>query len=151
MVAKRSRNCIDDPRQVGVLFVIVGLVGFWLAYIFGVRYALPEQSTEISLIVNVLSYTAVLGVMLFMIGIGFWGLKNQRIFGVKDVPKIRKYTKRYAKTVNLALIICAAAVAALALFSGALPLLMIFFLIAVAAATMVIIATLMTRIEHKIA
>ena len=106
MVAKRVKNTVDEPKQVGVIFVFVSLIGFWLAY----NYLVLFFSSDPSVIFNLLFAAIEIG---FVTTAAIYGLIKKRIFGFKNTGKIKKNVSKYYLVVNVAMLISVLSVFAL--------------------------------------
>lgn len=108
MVAKRAKKPVDEPKQVGILFLFVSLACFWVTYVCSMNYFKIEPAPLVSLI-----FAAVeLG---FCLTAAIYGLTKKRIFGFKNTNKIAKYVKKYYIAVNISLLVAMTGI--LALFS----------------------------------
>lgn len=104
MVAKRAKKPIDEPKQVGLTFIMLGFAGICLAFICA-NFA-PLLTTVISLLF-------LLPCSLFFILIAIYGFKYQRIFGIKDTPKLHKIVQKFYKAINVLFIVISAAIISL--------------------------------------
>lgn len=109
MVAKRAKNPVDEPKQVGILFAYVSLIGFWLTYIFMTTFLSADPVPVISIIFIAIGAG-------FIITAAIYGLIKKRIFGLKNTTKVAKNVRKYYITVNVATLVMV--LAFLALFSN---------------------------------
>ena len=109
MVAKRAKNPVDEPKQVGMLFIYVSLVGFWLTYIFMTAFLSADPAPAISIIFMAISAG-------FVMTAAIYGLIRKRIFGIKNTVKVAKNVRKHYATVNVATLIMV--LAFLTLFSN---------------------------------
>lgn len=142
MVAKRKKKPVDEPRQVGVLFLFVSLACFWIIYANIMNYL----TLEIAPIVNLIFAAIEMG---FCITAAIYGLVNKRIFGFKNTDELKKYVRKYYTAVNIALLV--AMLSLLTIFSSLIsPASAIAYVLFIVTILSIILATvLMLKIERE--
>ena len=105
MVAKRKGYSVDEPREVGVLFIYLGILGLVLSvnvarHIWG--SAVPEIVSQI-ISYGCLTVGLIGPLILFLAGL--YNLKNHRIFSLKTAPKTRRSIKKYYPIVAISQIV----------------------------------------------
>ena len=149
MVAKNAKNTVDDPKQVGMLFTLIGIVGFWLTFVFLSQYFSPKPSEFLELISMIIGYVVVAIIFISVLSFIIYGFKNRRIFGFKNTLKIQKYTQKYYKIINTALLVTLFSSTAIFLFGKNLPFLLSLIIFIIDTASMLTAIILMIKIELK--
>lgn len=149
MVAKRAKNPIDEPKQVGVLFTIIGVAAFWLAMFFEIYSIDPQSNSIIDLTAWILKFGLLLVILGFVIYIVVYGFKKRRVFGLKNSPKIAKYTKKYYKIINWSILICMIAALVLFLLGDIMPWILIIITASIIMITIIVAVSLMIKLSQK--
>ena len=143
MIAKRARNTVDEPKQVGALFIFVSLIGFWIAYMFLMTFLSIEPISIVSIAFMAIEVS-------FVAATAIYGLINKRIFGFKKTPKVNKLVKKYYAAVNIAMLAVVASI--VMLFSNMVALnantIVFVILISVIFLGVLVAIPLMAKIEH---
>lgn len=145
MVAKRSKYPVDEPRQVGVLFLMLSFVAFWFTVVAGFNELIPNFDIAIA------NYILMIALSIFVVSIVCYGLKKHRIFGVKNTANVAKYVKKYYVIVNLTFLLCLIDGLAMNFFCAYLPFFMTIVFTLIMMVGLAVIATMMTYIECKAA
>lgn len=112
MVAKNAKFPIDEPREVGVVFLCLGIFGLfplcflipitWVVAWYGSSPTPPLPDYPILNLISMLVFSLPFFVLLFFF---IKSLKNERIFGVKSDNILRPLIKRYYCITDLGFII----------------------------------------------
>ena len=106
MVAKNRKYAVDEPREVGVLFTLIGLYGITIAIsIISSNPDWQAASPIFEVITSICGIVCVATGPLFMFAIGIYELIKQRIFGVKTTPKTKSKIKKFYRPVALCKIV----------------------------------------------
>lgn len=102
MVAKRAKHAIDEPREAGLAFLVLGLnLLFYLApFILG-NTLTPYD--DLGLFMNkfaILSSSALAIInTAFFATVALYGFRTRRIFAIKDAKNTKLPVQKFAKTV----------------------------------------------------
>ena len=102
-LAKAAKGvAVDEPRQVGVMLVMLSLMGFFMTYVLASSAIAGEVISND--IVRLLGYF-VGGVEIAFCAIAaIYGIKNKRIFGLKNTGKMKEVVAKCSIPFGVALI-----------------------------------------------
>ena len=121
MVARLAVNPVDEPREVGMLFLAISFLTLWLTYLFAMMYFFPSLPPIVSSITDVFGTLVVILLPLAAIIAASLGIMRRRIFGIKPLPKIRPLIKKYYLLTNISTIILSVTLCVLFIFGGSFP------------------------------
>ena len=101
MVAKNRAYPVDEPREVGVLFSYIGILGI----VMMLNLLFHSESVEIpyeavKIIEKISVGTGLFGTFLLII-IGTYDLIKKRVFSIKTTPKTKRAIKKYYIPIGL--------------------------------------------------
>ena len=103
MVAKNTKNPIDEPREVGVIFAIIGMLGLSLAVILFTNNPVLVLPHFFQKLAAGFMTSATAATFVTMFACSLVGLKKHRIFSVKSTKSIDKIVKKFYIPANLGL------------------------------------------------
>ena len=135
MVARYAKSPIDEPREVGVIFLLISALALWITILTAAMFFFPDPTALFYLsgmLFELLGSTILGSIAIALICIGTIGIKNHRIFGLKNLPKVKKLTQKYYLLTDISLIATTALVALAFIFGSSLsmPVIIIFAILA---------------------
>ena len=101
MVAKNRAYPVDEPREVGILFLYIGILGIVLM----LNLLFHSKSIELPAEIVKIMEKVCLGVGLFgtllLVIIGIYDLIKKRVFSLKTTPKTRASIKKYYRPIGI--------------------------------------------------
>ena len=101
MVAKNTKNPIDEPKQVGMLFIMLSLAAFFITFV--------QLKIILSLTLGadfvILCYILGLSEFSFLLAAAIYGFKNHRIFGIKNTGSLKKLSEKFSSIFNFSLVL----------------------------------------------
>lgn len=92
MVAKRKQPTIDEPREVGVLFSLLGI----LLFILSLPTYFHDKPKDDRSLLSVIYLVGIAIFLIFFIYVFVYNLKNHRLFAIKKDKAINPLAKHYS-------------------------------------------------------
>ncbi len=106
MVAKNRAFATDEPREVGVIFVYLGILGLVWAINF-LLWRLDSFNVFSSARIHLPSIFAMVSIAVGMCGplllviFGIYDLIKKRVFSIKTMPSTKKMIKKYYRAIGI--------------------------------------------------
>ena len=107
MVARYAKSPIDEPREVGVIFLLISALALWITILTAAMFFFPDPTAIFYLsgmLFELLGKTILGSIALALICIGVIGIRSHRIFGIKTLSKIKPLIKKYHLLTNISLV-----------------------------------------------
>ena len=154
MVAKNRVFAVDEPREVGVIFMYLGILGLVLGVNF-LLWGLDSFNAFSNETVHFPSVFAMVAIAVGMCGpllliiFGIYDLVKKRVFSIKTMPRTKKMIKKYYLAIGLSKIMVGilAPLGVILTFVAGVSNYVASALLIVAMVATIIMSTLMCRIE----
>lgn len=106
MVARRVKHAVDEPREAGLAFVVLGLnlIFFLAPFLFSATTSFTPYDS-VGLFANMLAIksTPILACIntAFFVIMAICGFRNHRIFAIKDTKETKSSTQKFFKSIAI--------------------------------------------------